>query len=76
MCCLLWAFALLFSMTPAQLDAACTRIACQRQPGGCISQYGALQVARAHNIPVQDVPRWDWQMIDDHIWDGVSYIGS
>lgn len=73
MCCLLFAFALLFSMTPADLDAACTAIRCQRQEnaGGCISQYGALQVAAAFDLPVEDVPRYDWQMIDDHIWQGV-----
>jgi hypothetical protein len=73
MCCLLLAFALLFSMAPADLDAACTAINCQRQsePGRCISQYGALQVAAAYGIPVQDVPRWDWGEIDAHLWDGV-----
>lgn len=73
MCCLLLAFALLFNMAPADLDAACTAIECQRQdePGHCLSQYGALQVAAIYGIPVRDVPRWDWAQIDAHIWDGV-----
>jgi hypothetical protein len=66
---------MLLGLSPAQLDAACTAIACTRQPepgaGGCISQAGALQVAAYYGIPVADVARWDWAEIDAHLWAGV-----
>lgn len=75
MCCLLFAFALLFGITPAQLDATCTAIHCERQPEpgayGCISQTGAIQVAEYIGQTVRPVERWDWQDIDNHIWQGV-----
>lgn len=71
-CCLVYAIALLLSLTPAQLEAGCEAIACQYQAGyDCMSAYGALQVAEYYSIEAHSPARWDWGAVDAAIGDGV-----